>query len=151
MPETAEQDFQPIQFVAIVNPDVDGGKPVYRVYDPLDILAGGKMLHYSVSNVAEDRFPDRVKRALEGKPIFMTSFRRPPVIGNTKKLDRLLNWYAPLHNLSKDAALAKCLAHVQYDLWLWKRPKYHCTQKGPASKYKLELREVRIVKFPEGV
>ena len=147
----ADPDFKPIEYMLKVDPELNDGKLFYRVYDPVDLWKTGRVLHYYTGGIDRHKFPVKVQAALgDRKPLPSSSFR-PPVIGDTEKLDRLLNWYAPLHNLSKDSALAKCVTSVSYELWLWKRPKFGCPPTAPLNEFRLQLLSIEVVKFPEGV
>lgn len=146
----ADPDFEPIEYKLKVDPELNEGEIVFRVYDPIPIpIAKHKI--YQVRGIDRYRFPIRVQDAFRSRPPCPISPFRPPVLGETEKLDRLMNWYAPLHNLSKDAALAKCVTRVSYRLWLWKRPKFGCPPSAPLSEFRLLLRGVEVIKFPEGV
>lgn len=142
---------EPVQFALTLRPELGKQEPIFRVYEPIDLMLDGKRLAYQIRGIDRALFPDKVTGVMRERAPTPVSYRKVPVIGDTLKLDRLLNWYAPLHNLPKDHALAKCVTNVQYGLWQWRRPRYLQTPTVPLSEFRLELLSVEVLEFPKGV
>ena len=147
----SDPDFEPTQYKLRVDPGINQKKLFFGVYDPVDLCKTGRVLHFYTGGIDRHAFPVKVQDALGSRTPCPSSSVRPPVLGDTEKLDKLLNWYAPLHNLSKDAALAKCVTSISYELYLWKRPKFITVPTVPLNEFRLWLHEIEVLKFPKGV
>lgn len=127
----------------------NGDRFYLAVYKPM-LSPVDKQAAFWIAGIPRSKLPKNIQNLFAPKEyVGFRSLRRPEVEADTLKLKALLSGYAPVHNLTKDRALAKCDLEIGATLYHVDVP-YRFRTAGTVP-WRLHLENIKVLKFPEAI
>lgn len=136
-------------FTLKLRPNKTGDRFYLKIYEPVRNPVSARP-EFWVAGIPLKVFPKSIQTLFVFKDyVGLRSLARPEVEADTLKLKLLMESYAPLHNLTRDRALAKCALEVTGRAYYVNVP--HRFRTESTFPWRIMLERIKVVKFPEEI